>query len=340
MDSNFLIPEPMIDKKELDSIDVLTKKYEKMCEPGWISKTGKKVSKIIPEKVKKVTKEARKSISEKEIYMQMMKLVGEGFKVVEEQASKYSLNEKEIIKRLNKKTNSNIKSIDEICLLRSYDIAATTNTYKIQDIVAALAEGAGTGVAGFVGLPFNLVLSTFLYFRAVQSIAMFYGFDVKNDNAELVIASDVFKNALNPSNDMIENEAGTYIGKIMVITQTEVVKQTAKKSWTDMASKNGVTLLITQMRALANKSAQKALEKAGQKGLEKNMFSEVLEQIGKKLSLSSTGKLAMGVGAIFGALIDTAQMNSVLEYADTFYRKRFILEKESNILKLKEKNEK
>lgn len=42
-----------------------------------------------------------------------------------------------------------------------------------------MIEGGGTGAFGFWGLPFNLVLSTFLYFRAVQSIAMFYGYDVK-----------------------------------------------------------------------------------------------------------------------------------------------------------------
>lgn len=39
-------------------------------------------------------------------------------------------------------------------------------------------------------MPFNLGLSTFLYYREVQSVAMYYGYDIKNDTAELVIANE------------------------------------------------------------------------------------------------------------------------------------------------------
>ena len=42
------------------------------------------------------------------------------------------------------------------------------------------------------------------------------------------------------------------------------------------------------------------------------------------------------MSAIFGALLDTAQMKKVLEYADIFYQKRFILEKGSRIAELTE----
>lgn len=38
-------------------------------------------------------------------------------------------------------------------------------------MVLAFTEGAATGVPDFAGIPFNIELSTFLYFRAVQSIA-------------------------------------------------------------------------------------------------------------------------------------------------------------------------
>lgn len=37
------------------------------------------------------------------------------------------------------------------------------------------------------------------------------------------------------------------------------------------------------------------------------------------------------VGAVIGALFDMAQMNRILEYADVFYNKRFLLEKEARI---------
>ena len=118
----------------------------------------------------------------------------------------------------------------------------------------ALIEGGVTGAFGFTGLPFNLVLSTFIYYRAVQSIAMYYGYDVKNDSAELIIASDVFMNALSPKSKG-SNEITDIIGKIMLMTELTAIKQTAKKSWSDMAARGGLSLLITQMRALANKAA-------------------------------------------------------------------------------------
>lgn len=40
------------------------------------------------------------------------------------------------------------------------------------------------------------------------------------------------------------------------------------------------------------------------------------------------------IGAGIGALIDVATMNKVIEYAEIFYHKRFILEKESKINEL------
>lgn len=88
------------------------------------------------------------------------------------------------------------------------------------------------------------------------------------------------------------------------------------------------------MRALANKTAQKALENAGKKGLEKSVFKDVFEQIGRKLTLKTIEKSVPIVSALLGALIDTSQINKVIEYADIFYHKRFIMEKEERIYNL------
>lgn len=218
--------------------------------------------------------------------------------------------------------------------MRSYDVAKSVNAYKNQDILAATLEGGGTGALGFAGLPLNIALSTFLYFRAVQSIAMFYGYDVKNDSAEMVIASEVFTNALSPKTSDANNEMTNIIAKIMLMSQATAIKQTAKKTWTHMIEKGGIPLLLAQMRALANKSAQKALQNAGQKGLENSVFKETFEQIGRKLTLKNIGKAVPIASAVVGALMDTAQMKQVLTFADLFYQKRFILEKESRIANL------
>lgn len=331
MDKMLHVPNPIVDKKEAAALDLLKERYTRLTEPGRIAKLGGKAERLIPEKMKKWGKDLSLNISGKELYVQMMGVISNGFKIVEEQAARFSVSEKQILNRFNTSSDHKIECLDEICLMRSYDIARLVNAYKGQDTIAAVIEGGGTGACGFWGLPFNLVLSTFLYFRAVQSIAMFYGYDVKNDSAELVIAGEVFANALSPNTSGIDHEAANMIGKIMLMSQAAVVQQTARKTWTDMASRGGIPLLLVQMRALANQSAQRALQNTGAKGLENSVFKEAFEQIGRKLTLKTIGKAVPVVSGIIGALIDTAQMKRVLEYADMFYQKRFIIEKESRI---------
>ena len=329
---HFELPVPVIDQKELASLDLLTERYNKLTEPSKIAKLGEKAGQLVPQKIKDLGHGIGLSISEQELYAQMMNVIATGFKALEEQAAKYSISEKQILNKVNQcSTNYAITALNEICFVRSYDLSKLVSKYKGQDTFAAAIEGGGTGAFGFWGLPFNLVLSTFLYFRAVQSIAMLYGYDVKNDSAELVIASEVFTNALSPANNDINNEATNIIAKIMVMSQAAVVEQTAKKTWADMAARGGIPLLLVQMRALAHKSAEKALENVGAKGLENSLFKEAFEQIGRKLTLKAVGKAVPVFSAVVGLLIDTAQMKKVLEFADIFYQKRFILEKESRI---------
>lgn len=337
-DTNYSIPNPIVNQRESEALKSLTAKYDKLITPSKTAQFGEKVKEHIPKEIIALGNTIGSSLSEQKLYNQMMKIIESGFKAVEERAAKFSISEKDILNRVNKySTDLQIGSLNEISLLRSYDLAKLVNKYKNQDIVFAFAEGAGTGAIGFWGLPFNIVLSTFLYFRAVQSIAMFYGYDVKSDSSELDIASKVFTKALNPNGEM-NDEVTNIIGKFMLMSEAGIVKQTAKKTWTDMAARGGLPLLLTQMRALAHKSAEKALKNAGAKGLESSLFKKSFELIGKKLTLKAIGKMIPVVSAAIGALIDTAQMNKILEFADIFYQKRFILEKEYRICGLTNEN--
>lgn len=341
----YCVPDIIIDEKEKKRFNSLSEQYEKLITPGPVKKTvksvGTKVNEILPDTVKNLGNKMKNTISEQDIMKKSLEIVANNFQKVQEFAAKYAVSEEIVFQAVNKISKENkIESLDEICLLRAYDISKITEKYQIADVGVALAQGAGFGAAGFAGLPFNLVTSTFLFFRAVQAVALFYGYDVKNDPAELEIASEVFSNSMTPSNSNM-NGISENIAKIMLLTEATVIKQTAKKGWEAMANKNAATLLITQMRALANKSAKKALEKAGKKGLEKNIFNDVLEQIGRKFTQDSLKKaIPLWFGAIVGGTIDTFQMTNILKYANIFYCKRFILEKEDNIkLLLNEKNE-
>lgn len=332
MEKKYVCPKPIVNKKETASLNHLTEQYKKLLEPSKAAKVVKKAGKLVPAKVKKAGNALGTKITEQELYQQAMEIISNGFKVVEEQVSKYTISEGMIIKSINKSIpNADIETIEELCRLRSYDISKIVNKKKGLSRLYAGVEGAVTGAFGFKGLPFNLVLSLLLYFRAVQTIAMYYGYDVKNNDEELIIASDVFTNALSPGKNDVNNELGGVISKVMLLTEASVVKQTAKKTWTDMATRGGIPLLLTQMRALANKYAQKALEKAGEKGLEQSIFKGVFEQIGRKLTLKTVGKAVPIVSGFIGALIDVSQMNTIVKYADIFYQKRFIMEKQSRI---------
>ncbi len=337
----YVIPTQIIDLKEEKKLSELSENYQKMCEPSTASKMLARVNEKLPSVVKESATAIKEKVTDNEIFLKSMKILGEGFRTIEGFASKVTLSEKEILKQLNTiDPNTQINSLEEICLLRSYDISKVVNKCKFVDIISALVEGAATGAPGFAGIPFNLVLSTFLFYRAIQSIALFYGYDIKNDPAELKIASDVFMDSLNPKNGN-DGEATNAIAKVMLLSTATSVKQTVTKSWQAMAEKGGVHLAIVQMRALANNSAKKALEKAGKKGLENTVFREVFEQIGKKLTQKTVAKAVPVVGALIGGVLDTAQMIKIINFADAFYQRRFILEKETriNILLNGESNE-
>ena len=57
MNRNYDLPTPIIDGKEAEALDVLTKKYLQLMEPSKIAKIGTKASQLIPEKMKKMGKD-------------------------------------------------------------------------------------------------------------------------------------------------------------------------------------------------------------------------------------------------------------------------------------------
>ena len=101
-----------------------------------------------------------------------------------------------------------------------------------------------------------------------------------------------------------------------------------------MAQRGGACLLIAQMRALAHASARKALAQTGRAGLEKSVFRNVLEQIGRRLPQKVVQRGVPIVGGVIGALFDAGQMQRVLSMADVFYHKRFLVEKELRVVGL------
>lgn len=327
----YTLPIPSVDQKETDSIQYLTERYIKLCEPKPVVKLGKKLGKIVPTQIKNAFSDLGDTISQQELYKRIMEYIGTGFKDIQEIAAKYTLRRNSIIQKVNSIVPENdITDPAEFCLARSYDIATHVSKFKDSGMISGLIEGAVTGAFGFAGLIPNLVFCTFMCFRAVQTVATFYGYDVKNNPSEMAIASEVFANALSPATAQ-SDELGDVVFKIMAFGEVAALKDAVAKPYAKMAAEGGLAKLLVQLRALANGAARKGLEQAGQKGLEENMFKNVLKQIGKGLDKKTVGKMIPGLGAIIGAAFDLAQMKTVITFADIFYQKRFLLEKEHNI---------
>ena len=92
----------VLDRKELDSLDKLNERYEKLTKPSQLSKLGERTTEIIPNSVKNIFGKVGKSISEQELYMQAMNQIANGFKIIEQQAAKLSVSKQQIVKKLQK----------------------------------------------------------------------------------------------------------------------------------------------------------------------------------------------------------------------------------------------
>ena len=330
-DGKYIIPDPLLDARELDEIDALAKRYERLVAPSPLRRAGRSIAEAVPQQMKDAARAAFNGLSKQELIAGAIAFAADGFSRLEEQAAKTMVSREYVLQRINAgKQHEKVSKLREICLMRSYEVAKIAADERLQHMGIAFAEGGSTGAAGFWGIPANLALSMLIYFRAVQYVAMFYGYDVKDDPSELVIAGEVFVQSISSGGDGAKT-TNTYVGKVLAYAEGAAMKKAANKGWQAMAEAGGAALLVTQMRAMASKAAQKALDKSGQKALEGGVFKNVLKQIGDRLTLKSIGKMVPVLGAGFGALFDTAQMNQVLDFADIFYHKRFILEKPERV---------
>lgn len=329
----YLAPSPVVDKKEIAELDTLTARFESLIKPNPVAMLAQKAGDAVIQGASK----AIAVIGKDDLYNESMGIISDAFSKVGDSASKVSVSEEYVVSEINKALEGvQISTVEEVCFLRSYDLASIACEQRKQHLAFALVEGAATGAPGLPGIPFNLVLSTFLFYRAVQSVALFYGYDVKNDPAELELAGEVFMEAMSVGQsldigDKPDGAVSAQITKLMMLGEVATVKQTINKGWAEMAKKGGACLVVAQIRAMGDAGVRKTLEKTGKKGLEAGIFKGIFEKIGKQLSKSVVSKAVPVVGGVLGAAFDTAQMNTILEYADLFYHKRFIVEKEMRI---------
>lgn len=331
-----IYPKPILDARERALIASLQKDFEDFTKPGFIERNFKKltsaVGHIVPKFLKKWLSDAQSSMSDWQMIQKTLEMAEKGFHKLTEQASRLTVSKAGVVKKLSVR-GIEISTFEEICLLRSYDVEAVIEDKTYQDILLAALEGAATGAFGFVGLPFSLALSFFLYFRAAQSVALHYGYDVKHDPRELQFAAEVTMQSLDPN--FSGSGLGGMIGKMMLAAEITALKQALGKTYAEMLKRGGSALLYVQIRALANKAAREALAKAGQEGIEAGVFKSLLAQLAKRMP-KEVGKKALPlIGGLIGGLSDAYLMSRILRGAKLIYHKRYLFEKEHRISLLK-----
>ena len=97
-EKEYKIPRPIISKNE-NALQQVNNRYKKLTTPGFIAKTGKKVEKVVPSKVKKMASDAKEEYNRSGVVFSVcMKIVADGFDVLEKQAAKTAISEKSIVK--------------------------------------------------------------------------------------------------------------------------------------------------------------------------------------------------------------------------------------------------
>lgn len=328
-----------LNQKERDLLETLTKKYEKFIQPSPMQinliNTKDKVSEYLPERAKKITSDAIKSASDWLVIRKVMESAGKGFGVVNENSARYTLSKKHVIKSLSKE-DIQVDQFEGICELRSYYVEKNViNRRKMFDLPTAFVGGGVTGFFGLWGVPFNLAYTFFMYYRTVQAVGLYYGYDVVDDPSELEFASSVTVECLSPHIASDAQNLGSIVSRMMFATNVTALKESLTKlTYEQMAQKGGAELLYVQIRALAHAQAKKALEKAGKEGVEAGIFKNLLEQIGKRMSKEAGKKAVPVMGGIIGALSDTYTMNKIIKGANLIYHKRFLFEKDIRINEL------
>ncbi len=334
--SEIIIPSPILNQREVKLLTILTDQFIEYTSPGVLdkatSKIGEWVDVITPEKAKKLTKDAMDAAMEWNVIQKALEIASKGFGEMHQLSANYTCSQSLIVSNLQKQ-NPSLIDFEQICLLRSYDIEKVIQKIKLANFGWSAIEGAGTGALGVFGLPLNLALSFLLYFRMAQLVAFYYGYNSREDPREMEFASAVTMTALSPTSMEGGENLTALIGKMMLAAEFTALRDALAKNVTykKMAESGGAQLLYTQIRALANAQAKKALADSGEKSLEGKIFAQMLKPLGNQMAKEAGEKAIPFISAIVGASFDTYYMAQVCKCANMIYHKRFIFEKEERI---------
>jgi hypothetical protein len=348
--TDFQKPKPIVDSREKSRFSELTEEYDEFRSPGLIGRTASRAGREVSEAGRRIVGwvpgmskpkgvklgDVFKNASKAKYVDKALSKAGKGAGKGMQWCAQGTLSKDAVLKRLQE-SGVSASEFSHICAERSYDIAALAER-DWKSRAGAAIEGVGTGaLGGFGGVALNLALSTVLFLRATQRVALHFGYDAVGREEEQVIAAEITLKCLQPSEGPATGETGSLLSKMMMAAEVSALKDALqKKTYEEMAKAGGAQLLYTQIRALANKIAQEGLEQAGREGFEQTLVRRLLRDLGEQLPKRTGQRIVPVVGGVIGGAIDTWQMHQVIQGSKLFYHKRFIAEKDERVRRLED----
>lgn len=340
------LPDPILDSRERTRFSELKDEYENFRSPGFLGRQANRAKRGLSSAHESLTEwvpgldVAEQSVqsllmeaSEKEIVKEALSMGAKGAGNTFRWCAQSTLSKDAVLRRL--KGDIRADEFERICASRSYRLEPLAEKDWKSRWGAAL-QGLGTGaLGGGRGILLNLALSTVLFLRATQRVALHFGYDAVGKDHEQIIASEITLKALQPSDGPASGSTGGLLGKMMNAAEVSGLKRGLQhRTYQEMAKQGGSQLLYTKLRATANKAAEKALDKAGKEGFETTLVRRLLRDLGERMPKRVGQRVVPLVGGLFAGSIDTFQMQQVIRGAVLHYHKRFIAEKEERVRQL------
>jgi len=324
------------DEKEYLRMEYLKVKYLKLINPSYFSK---KITPIF-DQVKKTVPQSGwikigNTITQSDFMSRAMSIVGKQFKEIETKTAIISVSKKDVL-NVHNRYHSSIVKFEDICFARSYDVSKMINKKDYEHLIWTTIQSVLSGITGISGVVYSTVFGSFIYFRAAQSIALYYGYDVKDDPLELEFAGEVTLIALSKIfEDKKSNHVANHIHQMMLTDEHSLKVETNKSTFSSVgqASRSASSAKLVTKRAvnMSEYLLKKSLSKSHKKATEQEVFSELFERLIGLASKSSGKKVVPIAGTLIGMIFDISDMTRLLKYTNMVYEKRFIIEKEMRI---------
>lgn len=201
----------------------------------------------------------------------------------------YSVRPEAIYEEFRESGHRDVRDVEGVRKLNLEDVDKVVGWLAAKYKGMALVEGAGTGAAGFIGIPVDLVALITLNLRAIAEYATYYGFDVQKQE-ERLFALNILGLSSSPTD----------------------------------ASK---TLAMAQLVRISTDVAKKATWKQLEKNSFVKIIQEIAKALGIRLTKAKLAQMIPGVGAAVGGGFNAYFTMKVCDTAYYLYRERFLAER-------------